>query len=404
MSKNLIQIKSHYNLKTIFSIINYDRVLKLIKYNKKLQTSLGLNIQFYQQRSNFQYLHRQRSIKKDTIINDPIYSIMIYCPSTLLTLILFIYVLVFSSLLASKGAFDEENTQTNYDENISDIIDKINLSLFGFLAYIIVSYFIFFIWAFNDCHRDFGLTLVIKRIVIILIEILYLLYDIVIIVKLAYSYKIKKDKTTWFMVCDYILIILISVYFAFLIPYIRGFFIHSGTVVIKIPEANILTKFRDIKINDFLLSADFENVNDYEKRNYVLNNKNNYKIKTSQKQKDLIYSINQFRIENNIDRLTYNEIINFKDIIFDNYSEPIFYDYENIFKFSNGNYLLKYPINDFETRFKNKENNIVQILLNYYLDKIIIIEKDNFEYIFLFQSDYKPPYSNEMSEMVELIE
>ena len=74
-----------------------------------------------------------------------------YIISSCLAGILFIYALIFASIIASKGAFNENNTKDNYNKNFSKIIDKTNLSLFGFLGYIIISYFIIFCWGMNNC-------------------------------------------------------------------------------------------------------------------------------------------------------------------------------------------------------------------------------------------------------------
>ena len=83
---------------------------------------------------------------------------------------IFIQVLIFSSILAAKGAFNENNTKDNYNKNYAKVIDKINLSLFGFLAYIIVSYFIIFTWITNRCEF-YSEYKIIKKIVLILLGI-----------------------------------------------------------------------------------------------------------------------------------------------------------------------------------------------------------------------------------------
>ena len=112
-------------------------------------------------------------------------------------------------------------------------------------------------------------------------------------------------------------------------------------------------------------------MNDYEKRKYIINNKKRYHITLSKEQEHLINKINELRKGNNINKLNYDEIISFKDLIFDIYSEPIILDYENIFKFSNGNYLLKYHLNEFLKRLNDKDKNISNILLNNSFNKII---------------------------------
>ena len=58
---------------------------------------------------------------------------------------------------------------------------------------------------------------------------------------------------------------------------------------------------------------------------------------------------------------------------------------KNIFHLSDNNYLLKYPINEFFTRFNNKEKDIFDILLKEHLDKIIFIEKNNIIFIHIFK-------------------
>ena len=109
--------------------------------------------------------------------------------------------------MASKGAFDENNTKDNYNKNYSKIIDKINLSLFGFSAYIIISFFLGMLFGGDFLNSEKRLNKIICIIIIIMIDLSYLVYEVIIIIKLYLSYKIKKNKITWFMKCDYVLII-----------------------------------------------------------------------------------------------------------------------------------------------------------------------------------------------------
>ena len=43
----ITDISSDYILKNIFSFVNYDNIIKLVKYNKKLQSKLDININNY---------------------------------------------------------------------------------------------------------------------------------------------------------------------------------------------------------------------------------------------------------------------------------------------------------------------------------------------------------------------
>ena len=67
--------------------------------------------------------------------------------------------------------------------------------------------------------------------------------------------------------------------------------------------------------------------------------------------------------------------------------------------------MLKYPSNDFVKKFNDKQKNICEILLNLYLDKIIIIEKNNNQFIFLSKLHKKncnTIYNENQSEYTEL--
>ena len=293
MSQTLLKINSKYILKSIFSILNYDNILKLIKNNKKISELLEINISNYKNRTSYKYLERKTIIKRDSYyykggLEDGIK----HCYSIVISSILFIYVLIFASVLVSKGAFNESNIKVNYNKNYLKAIDKINLSLFGFLAYIIISYILIFVFATNDCYTDYGLMKIIKKVILIYSAFIFLGYDILIIIKLFFSYKIKKGNITWFMRCDYALIILDFLYFTYILRIICFYFHNVGKSIKDGGKKCILKKFRDFEINDYILPKNFELMNEYEKRKYILDNKNSYRIENN---KDLINQINKFR-------------------------------------------------------------------------------------------------------------
>ena len=192
MSQFLFAIKSKYNLKSIFSIVDYERLLKLIKINKKLQKSLEINVKNYRERSDYQYIVGNKREYPEFGFDLKLF--LGNCFMIIMALIIFIFVLIYSSLLASKGAFNENNTKDNYNKNYAKIIDKINWSLFGFLAYIIISYILVITLIRNDDEYDIVINKVIKRVSLVMIDFLYIVYEIIIIFKLYLSYKIKKNK------------------------------------------------------------------------------------------------------------------------------------------------------------------------------------------------------------------
>ena len=60
MSQTLLKINSEYILKQIFSLIDYDQILKLVKNNKSLQNRVGIDIINYKQRTSYQYVIKKK--------------------------------------------------------------------------------------------------------------------------------------------------------------------------------------------------------------------------------------------------------------------------------------------------------------------------------------------------------
>ena len=135
MSQTLMKIKSKYILSSIFSILNYDITLKLIKKNKKISELLGINISNYKNRTSYKYLVRRTIIREKSENRDRTEDYLKHFISTILSSILFIYVLIFASILVTEGAFNESNTKDDYNKNYLKAIDKINLNLFFFNLY-----------------------------------------------------------------------------------------------------------------------------------------------------------------------------------------------------------------------------------------------------------------------------
>ena len=382
MSQTFLKIKSQYIMKEIFSFLDYNYSLKLIKNNKEIQKRLEIGIQNYKERTSYQLFERKEIINRIPELNGILVEYHIRSLAEIFTVIFFIYAAICALILNSIGTFNEKNTKNNFNKNYLKIINKINLSLFGFLPFFLISYLIIFVWATRDYYSDNCKIKWTKMILMVLIIFIFFCYDIFIIIKLILSYRIKKDKITWFMRLDNSLIYLIAYYLYLSTKATYKYCKYAGKRGIK-PKKIILKKFRDIKIDESELPDNFDKMSDYEKRKYFLNRKNFYKISISAEQKKIINEINKFRKENNIDKLNYDKVIYFKDLLIDKYSELFLYDHENIFKISNNNYVLKYSISEFKDIFNNKEKNLTEILLNDHLKKIIIIEKNDFYLIIL---------------------
>ena len=393
MSQTLNQLNSNNILKKIFSFLDYDVLLKLIKNNKNFKKRAGLGITNYKERTSYSFQESEEIT--DNRINGFDYndSRELFHYSKIITITLFIIILIVALLFLffPFGNLDEKDFSAKRIKSYFKVIRRINLSLFGFLGYIIISYFIIFLWVIRGCYSDFGRMIRIKKIVLIISSSLYLLYDVVIIVKLALSYKISKSKEQIVMITiigDYFLLLFIFLYFAFLVFVIICYFRYAGKNILK-SKVNILKEFRKIKIDDFKLPENFNEMKEYSRKRYIINNKNRFEIFNPIDKEDLINAINDFRTENNIKKLIYDERIYFEDLVFDKYSEHILFDSKHNYKMSSKNYLFIYPINEFKKRFNKKEKNIINILLSKNFARILIIEKDNDEFIFLYKSQKK---------------
>jgi len=280
--EGLLKVKC---LKSIFIFINYNYILKLIKNSKKFQGELGININNYKKQSSYKYIERNITARKI----DRYEMFCLLSISFCITLIFFLYVFIYTIVLFAKGGFDDNNTKTNYNIKFFSKIKKLNISLFGFLGYIIVSYYIVFVWVPSNYYYDNVKKLILKKCSLILIAFIYFFYDVCIIIKLILSYKIKKNKTTWFMICDYLLIILISLYLIGIIFVIYYYYSLAGKHIC------ILKEFQNIYIEDYKLPYDFKEKDDKEKRLYIFNKKKYYKIKPLNNDYYLLELINDLR-------------------------------------------------------------------------------------------------------------
>ena len=63
---NINKIKSNYILKSLFSYINYQNILKLVKINKNLQSRLGIKLENYSYKLNFpEYVYiKEKRVEK----------------------------------------------------------------------------------------------------------------------------------------------------------------------------------------------------------------------------------------------------------------------------------------------------------------------------------------------------
>lgn len=384
---NINQIKNNYILKQLFAYTHYKNILNLLKNSKKLQKRLGINIDNYKNildYPRYEYI-KKKKLKQIFPFHSPAQSIlMIYKWHIFLGTILSLpYSLVYSILLVSLKGFNNNNTIQNYNKSSFNFIKNINACLFVYDALNLGSIFILN-KKFLINFYDYGKLKIIKSLTMIVIIISYILFEGLVVGKLVLSYKIKKNKITWFMIMDYIFLFINFIYIIIYLSIACHFF-HYLSKYLRFTISYTLISFNGIKIKENELPDDFLKL----RQKYILENSNNFEIFISDKQKELINLINDLRERNNINKLIIDENIILTDSILENNTEIIFFEEKNIFKLYNKQYLFIYPIGEFEKKIKNGNKEIINILLKDNLFYIQIYNKYKKEYIFIFEESNK---------------
>ena len=144
---------------------------------------------------------------------------------------------------------------------------------------------------------------------------------------------------------------------------------------------NYLIKYKNIQIRDF----EIDNIcyfNVFSKK-YILDKFERLEYNYSTEDSKIYQEINNFRKKNNINQLKSNSAVK---LIY--YFDKIehFFSLGNLFQFNNyKTYLFVYPIGEFEYKLRNNDDVIIKILKIKSLNYIIILEKENNEYILIFE-------------------
>jgi len=385
----IFDITSKYCLKTVLSFIKYKYILELVKYNKKLQDELGFNLNNYKKISSYQYI-RRKIIRKEKYIYNKYEFMQFKALIFIITLVPTVYIFAYASILYFEGSFNENYLKEDYDDKSLNIIMNINTSLFFLVGNILISLFIITCFIFKNYYMDTKPLKRFKIIIFVNIILFYIFYEIIVIYKIYLSYKIKNKTIPWFILYDYILISIMLLYITFMIYITYKYFKFAGTKI-TISNHTILKKYKGITINDFELTNNFHKMSKKDKKNLIFKNRTKFQYTHSTRHLHLINLINEYRIKYHLPRLLFNEEERIPDFVINDNSEVMLLGYKNIFKFSKRKYLFKYRINEFEQNLLNKDGNILEIILNEDLNKISVIDIDNFEYILIYDSldDFK---------------
>ena len=208
-------IRSKDIMKLILSHLKLDKVLNLIKYNKNLQARLDITKKVFENFADPFLLSYKKevNITKSLYIHKPKRKILVpkdsdcaVCVNSCYYSVYFIYLLIYAILLVAKDGFNESNTETD-SQNSINIIDTINKCIFALVGIAIASYIFITFYACKITEDDINCKRYLKIIMMMIFIVIHFAFEVLIIWKLAISYKIKTISITWFMNMDYVFIV-----------------------------------------------------------------------------------------------------------------------------------------------------------------------------------------------------
>ena len=258
---DISNIKSEYNIKEIFSYLDYPYILKLLKKNKNLQNRLGLSLENYKNKyetKKYEYIKETKLITSEANLlrNTPEESVWYLLFSLSIICFIFLPFLIYSILLVSIKTFKDSNTKINYNKKYYNTIKIINPCLFIYDTFILISICIFSLGICYHGRRDYGRRKIIKFIITIFINLVNILFESLVIWKLILSYKIKKGGCTWFMVLDYLFLI-INLAYTSIYLYATVIYFKDSLGRIHFETEYVLTSFNKIRIKVYLLATNF---------------------------------------------------------------------------------------------------------------------------------------------------
>ena len=373
-TNKIMNISSNYCRKIIFSFLEYDHIVKLIKYNKNMQNKLGIKIinkknyvikednksDSYKLKSNYEY------------INILLYSFYIFF-SIVLGIIetgFFKFFIICFLLNALEYCMNTKTYKLLYIiiltfYTIINIIAFIRKHLILFYLYLPIIFLhsitYYFFPKYGETYKS-PRELKLKRFFILIISFFIIICKI-------FKFIYLKNNSISIIIYIYFLYNCIYYYFLFHII-IKELFLNSNNFIPKC----ILLEYKDVKIKPFYLHG-FKDI--IYKEKFLKRIAKNFNVKHSNEELQIFSKINNLRINNNIQKLILDK--NFPDFIINEIADMILFPFKKIIKISEEKYLIK--VN--EENFIN-EIEIKNILIKDNLNRINIIKRNNNIYVYIF--------------------
>ena len=368
MKKNkngiIFKVSSKYCLKTIFSHVEYNKFLEIIKYNKKLQKLLEISSKNYsldcEVKENKTYTESTKYIEYEKMT--PVYAVM------KVFLFLFQYVYIFVFLM--KSPYRKLVIGKKYYNLIT--------GFFSFLNYCFYFYILLSIVLILLSEKAIKAILIIDLILFSFATSMLIWIFTVIL-------NIENYNINWIIICFIILLILYIIIIIYSFVYIILLFKCTEITIRNKIYKYILKKIKGIKIEDKEINKDFLKKNKIEQKRYILGILDNLEYQHTDSQTQIINLINFNRGLQRIPKLLQEK--KFNELIIKGNSEVTLFLFNHIFKIKNNTYLFKYKKGEFYNNLKKNDKEILKILSIVQLNKVEVFEKDNYEFILVYNDN-----------------
>jgi len=370
---NIEDFSSDYILRNLFSFIKYNEIIKLVKYNRKLQSKLDIDINNYA--CEYKILTKSFNYLPPHVDNgwgDAFYALHY-------SIILLPHIIFFIIYYLIINIPEIKINETFKDSHWNFVNNKIYIRLYIIL--IIVSIYVIFHAAIR-VYSDYKKRKIIYIFLIILCFVGLCVYEILTIIRIfqIIYYAINRK---WLIIFDILFFIANASYLYF---YFTIFSDYKKGETYNSEETKIyLVSYKNIRIDEHELPDYFIKLKN--KRDYISKIANQLNVGYCERDYQLVDLINDFRNNNKLNELK----IDYKlpKFILDD-STVILLSSLNIIKLSNNAYVFRFKEYDFDRYTFMENKNISNILLNVNLNKINIIQQGKIIYILVygyFESD-----------------
>lgn len=372
----IFQISSKYSIRSVFLYVKYDKILNLVKYNKRLQKLLNISKKNYY--IDYEYKKEVKKVKlpPETLTSEQ--SNYIIYSYAIISIILFLYQYVYIFIFLIKSPYRKLD------------IGKNNYNLItGFFSFLNYVFFIYYIISIIILSANLNTTSSCWFIIQIINIALYLFIASMLSWIFTVIYDFENHKMNWIVIS---FIILLSLYIILLFFLLILFLILMKMYSFHYNkyENYYLNKLNGIRIEKEEVNNDFISMGYSNQKRFILQNKKNFKYIKCSNHNYILESVNDYRKKYKLQELKCENQM--PEFILKGNTEVLL-SFNNIIQLGYMKFLFKFEKHEFLIKLRQKDKDILNILSMEDLNKIKIIEKDNYEYIVVYNNyDYDSDY------------